>query len=81
MKIYNLPFIFYFLLLGNVYVADRDNCRVRKVTISTGIIATYAGTGSASFSGDEGASTSGGVNYPYGIAIDSAGNCHLHNSP
>ncbi len=59
--------------LGNVYIADQYNNRIRKVTISTGIITTYAGTGSTSFSGDNGPATSAALYYPYGIALDLEG--------
>jgi len=61
------------LYLGNVYIADTNNHRIRKVTISTGIITTFAGTGTASYQGDGGIATSATLNYPYGIAVDSAG--------
>jgi len=56
-----------------VYIADRDNNRIRKVTASTGIITTIAGTGTGSYSGDGGAATSATLNYPFGVAVDSAG--------
>jgi sugar lactone lactonase YvrE len=59
--------------LGNVYIADTLNQRIRKVTISTGIITTFAGTGTASYSGDNGPATSATLYYPYGVAVDSAG--------
>ena len=59
--------------LGNVYIADTYNHRIRKVTISTGIITTVAGTGSTTFSGDGGAATSAGLFYPYGVSLDSTG--------
>ena len=58
---------------GNVYIADASNHRIRKVTISTGIITTFAGTGTASYSGDNGPATSATLNYPSGVAVDSAG--------
>ena len=58
---------------GNVYIADTRNIRIRKVTISTGIITTFAGTGTSSYSGDNGLATSATLNYPYGVAVDSAG--------
>ena len=58
---------------GNVYIADTHNHRIRKVTISTGIITTFAGTGTASYSGDNGPATSAALNTPYGVAVDSAG--------
>ena len=58
---------------SNVYIADRDNNRVRKVTISTGIITTFAGTGASSYSGDNGPATSAALRSPYAVAVDSAG--------
>ena len=59
--------------LGNVYIADLGNNRIRKVTVSTGIITTIAGTGSSTFSGDGGAATSATLYRPYGVALDSSG--------
>ena len=59
--------------IGNVYIADYYNCRIRKVTISTGIISTIAGTGSTTYSGDNGAATSATLNDPYGVALDASG--------
>ena len=61
------------LILGNVYIADYGNHRIRKVTISTGIISTIAGTGTSSFSGDNGAATSATLSYPIGVALDLTG--------
>ena len=58
---------------GNVYIADHHNHRIRKVTISTGIITTFAGTGTASYSGDNGPATSATLYYPVGVTLDSAG--------
>ena len=59
--------------IGNVYIADFSNNRIRKVTISTGIITSIAGTGTASYSGDNGAATSATLYYPRGVAVDSSG--------
>ena len=59
--------------LGNVYIADYNNHRIRKVTVSTGIITTIAGTGSTTFSGDGGAATSATFYYPNGVSLDSTG--------
>jgi len=56
-----------------VYIGDNSNHRVRKVTVSTGIITTIAGTGTASYSGDGGAATSATLFYPSTVAIDSSG--------
>ena len=59
--------------IGNVYIADFYNHRIRKVTISTGIITTIAGTGASSYSGDGGAATSATLYNPYGVALDASG--------
>ena len=56
-----------------MYIADRSNNRIRKVTVSTGIITTIAGTGTSSYSGDNGAATSATLNYPHGVAVDASG--------
>ncbi len=55
-----------------MYIADVVNRRIRKVTASTGIITTIAGTGSTTYSGDGGAATSAGL-YAYGVGVDAAG--------
>ena len=59
--------------IGNVYIADQSNHRIRKVTVSTGIITTIAGTVTGSYSGDNGASTLATLYYPLGVAIDASG--------
>ena len=56
-----------------MYITDTYNHRIRKVTISTGIITTIAGTGSTTFSGDNGPATSATFYYPHGVTVDSAG--------
>ncbi len=62
------------LYLGNVYIADTFNHRIRKLTISTGIITTIAGSStSGSYSGDNGPATSAALNTPTDLALDSAG--------
>ncbi len=57
-----------------MYIADTYNHRIRKLTISTGIITTIAGTGTASYSGDNGQATAATFYYPRDVAVDSAGN-------
>ncbi len=65
-------------LLGNLYIGDSINHRIRKVTASTKVISTIAGTGSASFTGDNGPATSATINVPVGVAVDTSGKCkHL----
>ena len=60
-------------IIGNVFIADYYNQRIRKVTVSTGIITLIAGTGTATFSGDNGAATSATLYYPSGVALDASG--------
>ena len=62
-----------------MYIADAYNHRVRKVTISTGIITTIAGCSTTfgeklgGYSGDGGAASSAALNTPQGLALDSSG--------
>jgi sugar lactone lactonase YvrE len=63
--------------LGNIYIVDLGNNRIRKVTVSTGIISTIAGTGTESYSGDNGAATSATLYYPNGLVLDTAGNVYI----
>jgi sugar lactone lactonase YvrE len=62
---------------GNIYIADQYNGRIRKVTVSTGIITTVAGTGAQGYSGDTGLATSAELNYPTGVAVDNVGNIYI----
>ncbi len=61
---------------GNLFIADTDNYRIRKVS-SSGIITTVAGNGSSGFGGDGGPATSALLNFPRGVAVDSAGNLFI----
>ncbi|MBI5289154.1 MAG: hypothetical protein HY873_09305 [Chloroflexi bacterium] len=60
---------------GDVYIADSDNCRVRKV--SGGIITTFAGTGSCGFLGDGGQAVSAGITHASGVWDDGGGNVYI----
>ena len=64
---------------GNLYIAEHDNQRVRRVAAATGIISTVAGNGSDTFAGDGGAATSAGVGGPVGVALDASGNLYIAN--
>jgi uncharacterized alkaline shock family protein YloU len=65
------------VLLGNLYIGDFGNHRVRKVTASTGVITTIAGTGSAGYSGDNGQATAAMIKFPHGINLDNSLNVYF----
>ncbi|PZF70923.1 NHL domain-containing protein [Taibaiella soli] len=62
---------------GNVYIADYSNNRIRKITASTGIISTVAGTGVSGFNGDGGRADTSKLSAPISIAVDTAGNLYI----
>jgi len=64
---------------GRLYIADRDNVRVRRVDTS-GDITTVAGTGAEGASGDGGSAIRAEICKPVGIAIDPQGNIVLPNN-
>lgn len=61
---------------GNLYIADTDNNRVRKV--SGGVITTVAGGGN--MLGDNGQATKAQLHNPTGVAVDAAGNVYIADS-
>jgi streptogramin lyase len=64
---------------GNLYIADFNNARVRKVSPG-GTITTFAGTGVPGFSGDGGSATSARLYAPHGVAVDGQGNVYIADS-
>lgn len=58
---------------GDVFIADTQNHRIRRVDAATGVITTYAGTGSEGDSGDGGPATAAELDEPTGLAIDLSG--------
>jgi uncharacterized protein (TIGR03437 family) len=61
----------------NVYIVDKDNDRIRKVS-SSGVITTVAGISTAeTYAGDGGPATQASLNEPNGIAFDNAGNMYI----
>src|ERR1039458_379535 len=61
--------------IGNLYIADTYNERIRKV--SNGIITTVAGNGADGAAGDGGLATGAELSYPTALAIDAAGNLYI----
>ena len=61
---------------GNLYVADGDNGRIRKID-STGTVSTIAGTGDSGFGGDGGPAIMAQFTCPTGVAVDAVGNLYV----
>lgn len=64
---------------GNLYIADWNDNRVRKVN-TAGIISTFAGTGTLGYSGDGGAATAAELYYPSGLISDTFGNLYISDA-
>ncbi|MCA1570317.1 MAG: SMP-30/gluconolactonase/LRE family protein, partial [Chloroflexi bacterium] len=62
---------------GNLFIAERDGNRVRRVDALTGVITTVAGTGTGGFGGDGGPATAARLHHPHGLALDSSGNLFI----
>jgi sugar lactone lactonase YvrE len=65
--------------LGNLYIADSGNNRIRRVD-THGVINTVAGNGTASFTGDGGVATNAGLNSPFSLFADVVGNLYIADS-
>jgi YD repeat-containing protein len=63
--------------VGDLFIGDTSNSRVREVAGSTGIIATVAGNGNCCSSGDGGAATQAAILYPEGVARDGQGDLFI----
>jgi len=64
----------------DLYIADGQNNRIRRVDGRTGLIVTIAGSGLRGFSGDGGSAVNANLNMPLDVARDSAGNVFFTDS-
>lgn len=63
--------------MGNIFIADAFNHRIRKIDVATGVISTIAGTGTSGFSGDGGSCSQANINSPGDIDFDKEGNLYF----
>ncbi|MCY2990866.1 MAG: dockerin type I domain-containing protein [Planctomycetota bacterium] len=63
--------------VGNLFIADANNQRIRKVDHATGVITTIVGNGTWGYSGDGGPATAATLGIPLGVALDFAGNLFI----
>ncbi len=62
---------------GNIYVCDVFNSRVRKITVSTGVVTTIAGNDTTGYSGDGNPAVHASLNRANGICVDRRGNIFI----
>ncbi|MBI1765195.1 MAG: hypothetical protein HYR56_27600 [Acidobacteria bacterium] len=65
---------------GDLYVVDRANHAIRKITLNNGLISTVAGIGVGGFNGDGTAPTGTALSFPSSVAFDAAGNLVIADS-
>jgi sugar lactone lactonase YvrE len=73
----NLPTALALDSSNNLYIADTQNYRVRKLNLTSGIITTVAGDGTQGFGGDNGPATAAEVDSPTGLAVDTSQNLYI----
>jgi len=62
---------------GNIFIADTNNNRIRRVDALSGVLSTIAGGDAAEFSGDNGPATAARLFQPRGLAFDRSGNLYI----
>jgi sugar lactone lactonase YvrE len=55
---------------GDIFVSDTENCRVRRISVGTGVVVTIAGTGECESSGDSGQALTAHLSNPSALTID-----------
>ena len=63
--------------LGNLFITDLVNQRIRRVDVVTGIMTTIAGTGSSNYNGDGIPAVTAQLNYPDGVAVAPNGDVYI----
>ena len=76
----NAPFRVALDTQGNLFIADYANNKVRRVDVTTGIITTVAGTGTAGIEGDGGPATLATLYGATGLTVDAGGNLYIAQS-
>ncbi|MBT7421607.1 MAG: hypothetical protein HN780_24115, partial [Gemmatimonadetes bacterium] len=64
-------------IAGNVYIADTNHHRIRKITATDSTISTIAGSGSPGFLGDGDLPTNARLSFPSAVAVDSLGTLYI----
>ncbi|HEY9855865.1 MAG TPA: IPT/TIG domain-containing protein [Stenomitos sp.] len=65
---------------GNLYFADSENYRIRKVDAASHTITTVVGTGTGGFTADGAVAATAAIAYPMGVEVDAAGNLYFSDS-
>ncbi len=73
----NFPYGLAFDKLNNLYVADKDNYRIRKISLATGSITTVAGNGTYGNGGDGNPATSANIKEAWDVDVDTSGNIYI----
>ncbi len=73
----NLPCGLCFDLASNLYIADYSNNKIRKIDMQSGIITTFAGTGTMGYAGDGSPATGAKLDAPLQVACNSSGDLFI----
>jgi trimeric autotransporter adhesin len=73
---FNFPYAATVDSSGNIFIADTQNQRVRKVS-TNGIVTTVAGNGGWGFAGDGSSGDNANLSVPSGLSVDGSGNVYI----
>jgi len=62
---------------GNLYIGDHNHAKIRKVTLSTGLISTLTGNGTDADSGDGGQASQATITSPLALAVSPTGSVYF----